>query len=104
MKSKAFRSAFPHTLPVMAGYLFLVWALAYCLKATDILLSGLSLCPSLFMPARAVCGLTDLLCKRCQPDLHRDHDTDDPGTASLLRSFHHRQIQRHRKEKASADP
>ena len=23
MKSKAFRSAFPHTLPVMAGYLFL---------------------------------------------------------------------------------
>lgn len=104
MKSKAFRSAFPHTLPVMAGYLFLGMGFGILLES-----NGYSFIWAFFMSIFIYAGsmqyvAIDLLASGASLISTAIMTLMIQGTASLLRSFHHRQIQRYRKEKASADP
>lgn len=56
MKSKAFRSAFPHTLPVMAGYLFLGMGFGILLKARIFFYLGFLYVHLYLCRLDAVCG------------------------------------------------
>ena len=90
MKRKAFKAAFPYTLPILAGFSRNgLWNLHECIRVFFCL-------PSLheFSDLRwlfGVCRCRDAAKSIC-PGTGIDHGITDPGTPSFLRDFHAGQI------------
>ena len=115
MKRKAFKAAFPYTLPILAGFSFLGMAYGIYMNASGFsfvynpkshvryALSHLHECIRVFFCLPSLHEFSDLrwlfgVC-RCRdaaksicPGTGIDHGITDPGTPSFLRDFHAGQI------------
>ena len=78
MKRKAFRAAFPYTIPIFAGFWFLV---SYDHESDH-----------LWRESGIRCREYAAGSLRAGTGIH--HDADDPGASFVLRDFHAGQVQR----------